>query len=483
MFALSGACLFFITFPQLWLLVFPGLVLFLAAMANTRSTVEAFWGGWLAGATKLAGALFWLWSAYPLVWLDVAHPAMGLIVVGFFWISAFLVGGLGVALVSVVGFKLWQFSARLSMWTFALWWLCGEILGSLLLSALILGPGTNLNISISYGYTGLALANFTVLLPLAYLGGLYALSLAAAFSSSILYGFLYKQSHALLVAMVFALGFGLVHFVSDLEPNPHGWQGKVIAVDTNFTARELQTIVGMDSKQAQLKEALTQAIDINADFILLPEDSRLTSSFKTPEGTLEYLAAIDPQSQAIIVDSARRPLDDKNVVLRAFVYNLEEGKVDAVDKQFLAPQGEYLPYFYKLILQLFGAEGFIKNMALNQNYTPGPYTEYPQSERGLPGVLFCYASIDTWGTKKVSAYSSHPIVLHPISHSWFHNPTLMWHQLDLMLKVQAVWNQKIIISAGNMSPSKIYYPDGSSSLGQILRKGDFYNLVGYELGQ
>jgi hypothetical protein len=45
-----------------------------------------------------------------------------------------------------------------------------------------------------------------------------------------------------------------------------------------------------------------------------------------------------------------------------------------------------------------------------------------------------------------------------------------------MLSVQAVWNNVPIVSAGNMSPSKLYLPNGTIKTGELLESHQLWSL-------
>jgi len=69
-----------------------------------------------------------------------------------------------------------------------------------------------------------------------------------------------------------------------------------------------------------------------------------------------------------------------------------------------------------------------------------------------------------------------PFVAHTISHSWFNNPTILWHQQDRMLQAQALWSNTTIITAPNMAPQKVYRPTGSIEQGTLATENKYWAL-------
>lgn len=92
------------------------------------------------------------------------------------------------------------------------------------------------------------------------------------------------------------------------------------------------------------------------------------------------------------------------------------------------------------------------------------------------GVLFCFESVRPDGVIELSNTRHLPFIAHPISHAWFHTPRVLWHQLDIMLKIQARQSGLPIVSAGNMTEGKLYLPDGTVHQGEVIGEGKYYTL-------
>ncbi len=74
-----------------------------------------------------------------------------------------------------------------------------------------------------------------------------------------------------------------------------------------------------------------------------------------------------------------------------------------------------------------------------------------------------------------------PFIAHPVSHIWFHQPRSFWSQLDTALRVQAIWNQVYIASAGNHAPSKLFTPQGKIVMPQKIASGEFWEVGTVEI--
>jgi hypothetical protein len=94
----------------------------------------------------------------------------------------------------------------------------------------------------------------------------------------------------------------------------------------------------------------------------------------------------------------------------------------------------------------------------------------------VPGVLFCFESVNPQGVMAVKNSRQVEFIAHPISHGWFRTPTIFWRQLDVMLQVQARYSGIPIVSAGNMVTGKLYLPSGEIQTGNVVGGGDYYTL-------
>lgn len=146
------------------------------------------------------------------------------------------------------------------------------------------------------------------------------------------------------------------------------------------------------------------------------------------------------------------------------------------DKQYLVPQGEYVPTLYGAILYLLGYGDVVARVAQDSSYRPGPLTQTTSLPSYIPGVLFCFESVSPVGVSSLQKNRPLPFVAHPISHAWFHTPHILWQQLDVMLQIKARYSGVPIVSAGNMVAGKLYLPNGEIVDGRVVGTGDRYQL-------
>lgn len=462
-------------FSQFWWLVLPAIAFFLVSI----NCCEDFWSAvrvaWLIGFFKVMAATLWLWHSFPFVWIDV-NEGYQVLFIGLFQFSISIISGLGLVIPAAAYFWLHQKKTAILTWPF--FWLVGEILGPVLVSFFLLGPGSSINIGVGYGYAGLPLANSPLLLMTATLGGLYALTLVAAFLGLAIFLFIQREKRAY-VAVLFCILFisGSLWVSGNRESSKEGL--KILAVDTFFEGGDEKYLPGSVARRNELIKAVSAALSLNPDIMVLPEDSRLTRENGNFDETFSLLRSLHPNSQTLLIDSSRTDITDGNVVLRSYYYDLASDEVYLSDKQFLVPGGEYATYLMWLA-GMFGGEEVTSHLKKERNYVPGPYKGFSHLPETIPALLFCYESVLPDAAFLIARETDAPVILHPISHSWFKNPWLMWRQLDLMLKTQAVWSGKPIISAGNMSPSRAYLPDGTIENGRLLDDQDYWRLIQYE---
>lgn len=477
----AGTCLALAQIhPWLWWISLLGVALFLSASWQSKSWRQALIGGWLAGTLKCLGGFAWIWSAYPLVWLGIDNLLGQFLLVALYWISTAVFMGVGMILPASLAYRYRQHFGSL-LFFFPIVWLGGEVLGSFFVSLWLLGPGGFPNIYIGHGYAGLPLAQLMLLYPVMAVAGLYGLTYIAA-----LLGFLLawatRRRYAmgvLITALVALLVLYLVYPPSERQSS----QLRVVVVETAFTAVSQQTPTGRALKMREAWQAVATALQPDGrgtypDIILLPEDTRLTDRFDQPEQTLAYLQQLAPAAATVVVDSARATLEDGRVVLRAFYYDLGASHIYMTDKQFLVPQGEYVTYPFRFLLRITGQREALAQIDRDQNYVPGPLTDRHSLSPNLPPILFCSESSSSWGVWQATRQGRSSLVLHPVSHARFHGSEMLSYQLSSLLRIQSIWHDVTIVTATNMSASRLYRTSNSYQ-GRTLEEATYWKLVEY----
>lgn len=449
--------------PFWWWSSIIGFAVLLSVVRSATNYKSAFLYGWLAGTVHSCIAISWALTVYPLTWLQV-EPIVQLVCVSAVWFTVSM--SLGTGLGFFVCAAKWVFihvHRYVFILTVPVLWVVSEVTGAFIFSLYSFGPASFPNVDFSFGYLGYALTEHSAFLSIAQFGGVYPLSFIVALFGGLL--FMYGTYYAITALRVTLAGLLLVVFVYadplfTIDQTVHSSGTTIIVVETMFDGTYLSSEIGYRSRETELKNALaTTFVESEPDIVLLPEDSRFSDQFDNPYEALRWLNSFTSEP-VIVVDSAATQLYDGDSVIRAIVYDLSNDTVSYLDKQYLVPQGEYLPTISKYTLLAAGLEDLVANFQKQHSFLPGPYRSYTGTSENLPGILFCFESASPSGVKNASSLGSLPYVLHPISHGWFHEPTQLWHQLDMMLRTQAVATGVAVVSAGNMTTSKVYMPDG-----------------------
>jgi apolipoprotein N-acyltransferase len=451
--------------PSMWILGVGGGVYFLYTLLQKSSLLHKYFGATLAWTIKSACANSFFWSVYPIEWLPVEFGGVQLLLIGMYWITTSLWLGLG-AVVVVTGYhiaKKYQHTIyeHLPLIIFPITWVLGEIAGSFIFSVMMIGPGGTFNAAYSFGYSGYLLAEHDILLQFARLGGAYALGVLFACIVIILLLVVWNKKTtprivaSLVIGVVYFSGFHQYFFLPVITEDGY----KVASIDTYPVRSEVLDRTDFE-KSVAITEAVEAALALNGDYIILPEDAQFFNQNQPIGSAVSNINMKYNNPSQIILDSAGVVVDNKNVV-QAFVFNGQEEEIERIQKGYLVPQGEFMPTLYNLFLGLLGQSNLTEIISSHVSFEVGSLTDQSQMASNTPGILFCFESVDPQGIRRLVAdRPDMPFVAHPLSHTWFYNSKTLWHQLDTMLRIQAVWNQQYIISASNQAYSSVFSPMG-----------------------
>lgn len=452
------------------------LVLLFDTSEHMRQSMVIGWGVWFIQSLFVGS---WLWHAYPIDWVPFNSNVVQFGVIGFHWFTfalwlsvTGLVFGLGYWYIRQYAWPLWLKSIILAGLV-----VLAEQVGALVFSLATLGSDMAPNTYFSLGFLGNVVSHIPSLISYAAIGGVYILSgLVILYAVSVV---ALVRQQAWVQVITFTVGIVVVGYILQLVvvPTHANERGTVAVITTDFTARFLQDESGHKAKQAALQAAVTAAYAETPDYILLPEDSRyIENAYEgvTPERAFGYHRFTFGDPTTILVDSGRVDLVGATAVMRATVFDGVSKQVTYQDKPYLAPQGEYISYFYETAFRLLGYGEMVDEVKLKQSYRPGSELT-AVADATLP-ILFCFSSVNPRGVSSLPGVATAPFIAHPISHAWFHNPYILWHQLDTALRIQAVWNQLPIISAANGAESLVYQSDGSITIGETVASGDLWEV-------
>lgn len=469
--------------PLLWPVGLLGGAYFIQLLHNETNLIRSCLGAWLAWSVKAAFATSVFWSAYPIEWLPIDFGNTQLIIIFIYWITASAWLGSGAVLVATVYrfFHLyWKGIKPLLIFVvLPVIWVIGEVLGSIVFSVMMMGPGGSINASYSLGYGGYLLAENEVILQFARLGGVYSLSLLFALVCGSLYFLLSaKKQHARKVTFGFLTLIYLTSLFTFSVPEEtiesNGY--KVISIDTAFPKGPIRNQSDSIQISNSLNTAMLVSLGQKPDYILLPEDARYFNQQRSASAVKSLFKLQFDNPKAVIIDSGRAEVEG-NTVLQTFIYNGPDDSVERVHKRYLVPQGEYMPSLYAKLLGLVGYGETANYLSEVVSYEVGSKTSQTEMANNLPGILFCFESVSPYGVRTlIKERPNIPFVAHPISHAWFHDSNILWHQLDTMLKVQAVWNQKYIVSAANHAKGRVVTPQGTVSDLRIIEQGSGWEV-------
>lgn len=462
--------------PFLWIVTILGAAYFLHLAISEMGRKSLYIGSWLAWTIKVSIVVFWFWSTYPISWLPLEAAKSQILAIGITWVAAAITIGLcGPVVVSGVRLfrKLFADHKASAMFLLTpLIWVLAEIFGSFAYSVLAIGPGGYLNISFSFGYLGYVLAEHPLLLLLAKWGGVYILSAAGVlFALVLLHLSKTKQMAGYGIAMLVVVY--LTSFVSVASPVIQAtYETRISIIETKTDTATLRDQAGLHRVRENLGEAMVVALELDPAYVVLPEGSGFFNQ-KESLGSEKFqfqLRYNNPQTIVIDTEVITLPVGR---VLQAYLYDSTTDQIEKVHKGYLVPQGEYLASLFVLLAKWFGYSAVIDAVKGDMGLVPGNLISQAELPSEFPSVLFCFESVNPLSVRRLTTERpDQPFVAHPISHAWFNEPESLWYQLDQMLRVQAVWNDTYIVSAGNFVSSKVYTPAGTIKTPTVVTAGD-----------
>jgi len=472
----SGLLLgFSLIHPWLWPLVFVGTVFTFYIVANSDTAKEAFKYGWVIGTFKILVSLIWFWSTYPMDWLGLKPGLLQILLVSLYWVPAGLTLGLGLGIAAWIYKKYCHHLSTPKLFLVVpLLWVAAEISGAVIFSIYTLGPGSYLTLGFSFGQTGYALVSIGLFRYVAIVGGVYLMSFFVALGAlSVL--ILKRKTNLLLVAILTVL----IIFVPVPKNNMNEAGTQVALIETSFPPNTKTASVPLFDRQQAYNDLVRYALVSESDVIILPEDSRFTGFFVNEEQVFSFISSITDRD-VILIDSMRVEEEGKTV-LRAYIYDTSNNTRYEFDKQYLVPQGEYIPWVYQGLIALLGPQDFTHKAVTDTVYEPGINQSDINLPKNIPPVLFCFESVTPFGVFKANRDTA-PFVAHLVSHGWFkREPQILWHQLDAMLRTQALFNRVPIVQSANLAPAKIYWPDGSTEFPKIIAESGYWKLYQVQL--
>lgn len=469
----------------LWPVAILGVALFVFLVNKAGSLKKILVVSFLTAFIKSLLVIFWFWSVYPIRWLDLSLGAAELPLIGFYWLTVSLfisIGGIFLAL--LFWFVKRKLNLLLGLLIFPTLLVLSEVVGAVFFSIFTSGPGSSINTLYSFGSLGYLFGYNSSIITLANFGGVYVLSFFMATLGYLLWLVFYYFSHKkTLVFAVFLLCAAVFSGFNNPSTNVNlpGKTITVAVVDTRFGDEFFKRGERDTYKLEQLNEAVKAAVKLNTDYILLPEDSRYVPGNISAEMAYRLFRFQNSDPRAILIDSGTLKVLNNETYLRSTVYDGISKRSWVADKQYLVPQGEYLPYFTSVTLKLVGMKKTEEIIAERLSFRPGPLSPQVSFPSHIPAILFCFESADPLSVRRLVKERDVPFVAHLVSHAWFHESEVLWQQLDSMLKIQAIWNGVPIISAGNMVKGSMYTERGEKIQKSPVATGESWQVSLFEL--
>lgn len=471
-------------YPKVWILGIIGGIIFVILLRKEENLYKDLLGAWISWTIKVSFALSYGLTVYPISWLPENLKGGELFVLVTYWLISSLFVGLGGPLVVIFYRLVRKFLSKNNFiihFLIAIFFIIGEVFGSFAYSFFAIGPGGGLNIYLSLGYSGYLLAEHEFLLPLAAIAGVYGLSFLFGLSVSF-FAFWVKEKKLLPYIMLCVLVVYLTSFVSFSHQEINNTQETydIAVIETNFLSWMNFSEEGIQQISENLEAAVTEALNRGFEYVVLPEASGYFNQANFPAMNIALFDFIHKNSnKAIIIDSGEA-MDGEKKVVQAFIYDGLNKTFFEAQKYYLVPQGEFLSYAFLWMSKLFGYGEEIKNLEnldYKAFYEVGSKVSQSEFPSNIPGVLFCFESVSPLGAYKLMRERENvPFLVHPISHSWFYSPYTLWHQQDMMLKVQAVWNKTYIVSSANEAESLVVTPEGDIYIGEVVAEGNLWRI-------
>jgi len=471
--------------PVLWPVGLIAIALFFSFLLNTTALKTLVVGSVYIWLLKYLLALIWYWSVYPIDWVPIDPGAAQITVIFLYWFTSAVWLALGGGVLAAVFYLIKKpvHNQIVLFLTFPFLWVLSEVSGSYIFSIFTNGTGGFVNIHFSFGYTGYLLAEHAILIHLSTFFGVYGLSfLFVALSVGFLACFQSHYNKYFLPSLGLLILIVTAHIPASRSQKTYSEYVTVSIIDTQLSAQELSNETERTLITNEIHEAVFAVLETESDYIVLPEDSRVFTDFINNDSVLSYIQFRNQTTETTIIDSGPTITPAGNIV-SAYVIDPENNQYTTVQKKYLVPQGEYIPTLYKQALSLFLASTTLQEITNGINYISGSETIQKEISGQAPGILFCFESVSPLSVRNLLAERpTIPFVVHPISHSWFREPKILWQQLDSMLRIQAIWNDVHIVVAGRNAPGKLILPNGEIITPNYTREGNRWKSAEFYIG-
>ena len=263
-------------------------------------------------------------------------------------------------------------------WLIPVAWMVAEYARAVLFSIVSFGPGGRIGAYWSFGNVGYWLVD-TPLVFISRWGGLYALSLTAAFLVvASLRSWRQKDWRPIAVVLATAVVVSTAGWALFAQPN--GQKRDIVAV-------QFGNEFSPEAFSANTTTLLSSIPAQSADAVILPEYSHLWEL--QPEADTAALTRILKRDDGLVIDSVQ----EKSQGLGHNLISYHKSNGDTLfhqQKYFSVPGGEYVPYVYQVILAYVGQEQLLLHFNEQKSINHGDTPELPFAFEGVKyGALAC----------------------------------------------------------------------------------------------
>lgn len=424
-------------------------------------------------------SLSWLYTAYPLPWLQSGITQLVGIALLHVFIS--LLSGVSFYLVEM-GMKIPVLARKTQLLPviFAISLALSEVIRSLVLSLVYYGKGSTVGLHWGAGTIGNALST-TPFVEWAYFGGPYILTAILGYvvyccTSSKHVTLYFKHIIAL---VILTLG---IHYLVPVTLPDHDIT--ISTVVTNFennspsNTKEESSKIHKEQHQKLHNLTLSLAKD-DPDIIVYPEDAEYTHALTSLENT-ELLTAF---RDTLFIDGDTRKIDGQVSNISLF-YEPQSRKAFFRGKIFLFPFNEYVPDVFASIISLFIGKENMDSYNENHTYTPHTSTSGYRFNAMRVSTIIC-SEILSFQTLSQLHKENPSIVFYQAHLNVFHNnPWYVMHMRSFS-KVAAAQLRTIVVGSSNGAPSYLISPYGEildtvsvgfSTSTYLITKGEIQKL-------
>lgn len=264
-------------------------------------------------------------------------------------------------------------------WLIPFVWIVTEYLRAVFFSIIAFGPGGRIGAYWTFGNIGYAMVH-TPLVFAARWGGLYMLSLIAA---GLIVGLIRTVITRNVLPVAIPLAIATILSLT-------GWlmYGRPSGPTRSIGVMQFGNEFSPENFSASTADRLSQQPSRRYDTVILPEYSHLWENNATRD--TEAISRVLKDPKGLVIDSTQEKVA-QGLGHNLVTYHSGDGThLNAQQKWFSIPGGEYVPYLYQVILAYVGQEQMLLHFNDQKSINHGETPEQPYSYQGVSwGSLAC----------------------------------------------------------------------------------------------